>query len=260
MEIKGLNAIGESFDENNVSIQTYIKNLKRSSLKRFNIPEKYYEKIEELYKKVFSSKCEKEKHISKGMLFHCTPVKDLKTGEVFYDKIKSIAKNGLLAVDMLIDDSDATDSTYLSFHSVLEGENSLQDIFNRLQTSDKTTAEFSSLIFFIDTHNPIIQELIEMGRHYGEDFNLPPLMDMLESKQTPNNQILKKMFQISNWYAPDNLNCPGVTYLPIGVPSEFISAIVVPKALQNDAKLIKILSQFKNAKILTEPLPTKVKK
>ena len=246
MEIKGLNADGEIFDENSISINSLIHNLKSCEyLKNFDL-EKHYAIIEKLYNEIFSSNPGKTTSpiIAPETLFHLSPMADSQTGEIFYDKLISIAKNGLLPVDMLIFSSDATDPTYVSFHSVLENEKTLEDIDKRIKQGN------NNLSFFINTNTPAIQKLIRIGRTANDSLNSLPTFDNLLCSNN-DEDVLKKMFAFGNLFCPDNLDQKGVFYLPIGVPSSYISAIVVPDRLLEDEKLIQILSKnFDNALIL----------
>lgn len=245
MELKGLNAEGEFFDEGSVSVKTLIDNLKNNPyLKRHNL-EDYYKFIEELYSEIFSSEPQKAEQpiISAGTLLHFSPITDAKTGEVYYDKLKSIAKNGLLPVDMLVPSPDATDPTYVSFHSVLEGEKTLKDVQKRIQQGS------TNLCFIVNTDNPVVSKLKSLGRSNGESYDPLTLEELLV--QGSKTEILKKMFTLGNIFCPDNINQKGVCYLPIGVPASYISAIVVPSELLSDEKLMSILAEnFANATIL----------
>lgn len=245
MEIIGINTGGEFFDENAVSVKTLTDNMRRDHvLKQYDL-QKYYDEIEKLYKAIFSSDPGKSKSPSfqAGTLFHRSPMRDIKTGEVYYDKLRSIAKNGLLPVDMLVSSPDATDPTYVSFHSVLEREKTLADIFKR---SPQGSVD---LIFFVNTGAPAIAQLMRLGRCYGDNYNPPHFKDVLASGK--DEEILKKIFQIQNAFCPDNIDVEGVCYLPIGVPSKYISAVVVPESLKSDEKLLGIIAEgFPEAAIL----------
>lgn len=254
MKIIGMNTTVDDFDENNVTVDTLIENLK-TNLRNYNIDERYFKLVVDLYNKIFTSTPEKmpEEIIKEGTLFHFTPVYNKASGEILYDKVESIAKNGLLSLDMLTDLSDGTDSAYVSFHSVLKGEKTLKDVMSRLSGDDRAKdIGYGSLKIFINTETPAIQELLKLGRVGIDDYNDTRLEDMINLKFA-DWEIIKKMFVLDNIWCPDAAGSPGVCYLPIGVPSSYICAVVIPKSIQKDEKLLSILKKgFINAKLLDD--------
>ncbi len=260
MEIKGLNTEGEMFDENNVTVETYMRNLRVTKQilenRNIHIDEKYFEMIEKLCHEVFSSspKEQPDNVFEEGTLFHYSVVKDNKTGEVYYDKMKSIAQNGLLPVSMLVFLPNAIDDIYVSFHSILNGEKTFIEAKNRMLKDSKgrTDGHYSSLIFFVNSNTPIIQKLKKLGRSEEYDISNTAMKDFIEVEKDA-EKVIQRIFSYSNTFMPDALGSPGVCYLPIGVPSSYISAIIVPENLQNDEKLLNILREgFKNARIIDE--------
>jgi len=263
----GMNA-EEEYDKNDISVQTYLYNFFRVVKPRdIDAPEswkrhlphsaEYYAKIiEEIYQIVFDSVVPKKKPEDEifhpGTLIHFSPIKNLKTGEIYYDKIESIGKHGLISADMMIKGPDAVDSTYVSFHSVLDGEETIDDSMKRIIGDNKEPGrvdhEFSTITFVIDSNNVGIQTLEKIGLSKTNPLRVERLSDTNE--QTPDLDVLQALIGRQNSYIPDALGTDGVWYLPLGVPASYISAIYLPRSVENDPKLLQILfDNFPNAYI-----------
>lgn len=203
--------------------------------------------------------------LPEGTLLHATPPFIDKEKIIDYEKLSSISKNGLISLGMLDEDADRDDQEVplqVSFHRCsksLTCEEKMQEIcrLNGLKTC-------GDIYFIVDVHNDGIKKLLSFNISTITDDDV----DYWNGYRTEKNKFLayrlKKYpegiktetekqalgFLLDATRPPSNN--PFYAYIPIAVPSKYITGIILPKQLENNENLINFLNKnFSNATLIS---------
>lgn len=203
--------------------------------------------------------------LPEGTLLHATPP-FLDEGKIIdYDKLSSIGKIGLISLGMLDEYADRYDQEVplqVSFHRCsksLTCEEKMQEIC-RLN-GGKT---FGDIYFIVDVHNDGIKKLLSFNisiftnddvdhgnvyRTENDKFFAYRLKKYPEGIKTETEkQALGFLLDATR---PPSNN-PFYAYIPIAVPSKYITGIVLPKQLENNENLINFLNKnFSNSTLIS---------
>ena len=203
--------------------------------------------------------------LPEGTLLHATPPFLDKENVIDYDKLSSIGKIGLISLGMLDEEADEWDQEVplqVSFHRCTKSltcEEKMQEIcrLNKRKI-------LYDIFFIVDVHNDGIKKLLSFNISTITDDDV----DHWNGYRTEKNKFLayrlKKYpegiktetekqalgFLLDATRPPSNN--PFYAYIPIAVPSKYITGIILPKQLENNENLINFLNKnFSNATLIS---------
>ena len=203
--------------------------------------------------------------LPEGTLLHATPPFLDKENVIDYDKLSSIGKIGLISLGMLDEEADEWDQEVplqVSFHRCskpLTCEEKMQEIcrLNKLK-------EISDIYFIVDVYNDGIKKLLSFNISTITDDDV----DYWNGYRTEKNRFLA--YRLKKYpegiktetekqalgFLLDATRPPSCNlfyaYIPISVPSKYITGIILPKQLENNENLINFLNKnFSNATLIS---------
>lgn len=237
-----------------------VKDMAQSIIDAYKQAEEYEGPISKLKKDVNGNII-----LPEGTLLHATPP-FLDEGKIIdYGKLSSIGKIGLISLGMLEEDAYKDDQEVplqVSFHRCsksLTCEEKMQEIcrLNRGKT-------FNDIFLIVDVHNDGIKKLlafnitiftdddVDYGNGYrteDDKFLAYRLKKYPEEIKTETEK--QALGFLLNTTRPPSHN-PFYAYIPIAVPSKYITGIVLPKQLENNENLINFLNKnFSNATLIS---------
>ncbi len=205
--------------------------------------------------------------LPEGTLLHATPpFLDKERTNIDYEKLSSIGKIGLISLGMLEEEAREWDQEVplqVSFHKCSKS----QDVKQKMNEICKLAKieDFYDIFFIIDVHNDGIKKLLsfDISRYTGDD------IDYGNGYRTENDGFLA--YRLKKY--PEEIKIETekqalgyllnvgreavyigqcFNYIPIAVPSKYITGIVLPKDLENNKNLINFLNKnFSNSTLIS---------
>lgn len=237
-----------------------VKDMSQSIIDAYKQAEEYEGPIPKLKKDVNGNVI-----LPEGTLLHATPPFLDKEKIIDYDKLSSIGKIGLISLGMLDEEAYEWDQEVplqVSFHRCsksLTCEEKMQEIcrLNKLKN-------LYDIYFIVDVHNDGIKKLLSFNISTITDDDV----DYENGYRTEKNKFLAYRLKkypeeiktetekqalgfLLDATSPPSCNL-FYAYIPISVPSKYITGIVLPKQLENNVNLINFLNKnFSNATLIS---------